>query len=91
MKCQKDKKALAKGQKIIRYSHSTLGWEISQHGGVKMKKLSIKADNCFIDNRSYGTYVNGENLTDIIRNQLPKTDGNCPAKISIEIEILIKN
>lgn len=55
-----------------------------------MKKLSIKADNCFIDNRSYGTYVNGENLTDIIRNQLPKTDGNCPAKISIEIEIFDK-
>ena len=55
-----------------------------------MKKLNIKSDNCLIDNKSYGTFVNGENLTDIIKNQLPKMDEDCPAKISIEIEIFDK-
>lgn len=55
-----------------------------------MKKLSIKADNCFIDNKDYGTYVNGKDLADIISKQLPKADGAYPAKINIEIEIFDK-
>ena len=56
-----------------------------------MKSLKIKSDNCTLTTSTFGVEINGEDIRDIVKENLPKDLEDYkryPAKISISIEIL---
>lgn len=56
-----------------------------------MKSLKIKSENCTLVTDSYGVEINGRDIRDIVRENLPaelKKYVKYPAKVSINIEIL---
>lgn len=56
-----------------------------------MKSLKIKSDNCTLVKNMYGLEINGEDIRNMVKENLPadlEDYKKYPAKISISIEIL---